>query len=341
MTLEERVKRLESLMTTSSQPEAVSLHTAIRRDLAAEEAAPKVATAPPLPHESPFAQDIRDAHAALDLMLVPGRCVMTVPQRIAALRERLAAEEASTLDEAASLRAQVADLTREVDAWKVKHAGAETRARLLFDAKNAAIARAEKAERWRDEAQRAKYGTPCRCESWIEEARISEERAIKAESALTARDATIAEARKRISEIASWLRDNGHNWPWPEGHSSICFCCVQVRECDAWLAGQPAPAAKPTTVALEVHEAMIGELRNLRAEIARLTDENMQLANYEEAYRETEMQRDTARAEVARLEGLCKRCEVWFTWWMDDRRAFNHPEESSAILADLRAGRAG
>lgn len=35
--------------------------------------------------------------------------------------------------------------------------------------------RLSKAEEERDEAQRAKYGTPCRCESWIETCRIAEE----------------------------------------------------------------------------------------------------------------------------------------------------------------------
>jgi hypothetical protein len=44
--------------------------------------------------------------------------------------------------------------------------------------------RAIRAERERDEAQRSKHGTPCRCESWIETCREAEERAETAERAL-------------------------------------------------------------------------------------------------------------------------------------------------------------
>ena len=61
--------------------------------------------------------------------------------------------------------------------------------------------RAEKAESERDEAQRAKYGTPCKCESWIETCRLAEERAEKAEAdvARLTRDLAAANARSHTN----------------------------------------------------------------------------------------------------------------------------------------------
>ena len=47
----------------------------------------------------------------------------------------------------------------------------------------------------------------------------------------------------------------------------------------------------------------------------------------------------TLRSEVARLEGLRARCERWIEWQLWTRCAT--PSEGTALLADLRAGRAG
>lgn len=139
----------------------------------------------------------------------------------AAIRRDLAAEEASTLDEAASLRAKIERLRGELR-------GADDEIKHQVSERDAAIARAEKAERDLSVARgQAEALAKWRCDVTVALGRphgafyddvpnLIREMASEHDSfryQLTARDATIAEARKRISGIASWLRDNGHNWP--------------------------------------------------------------------------------------------------------------------------------
>lgn len=66
----------------------------------------------------------------------------------------------------------------------------------------------EKTKTERDEAQRAKYGTPCKCESWMETCRLAEERAEGAESKLSSLHAA---AVRLANDNVWWMGrdDNG------------------------------------------------------------------------------------------------------------------------------------
>lgn len=259
MDIEARVRRIERWVIGDRD----GVRDAIRRDIAAEEAASMEAKRPD--------------------------------------PERLASILTDNIMERDMLIAHCCDLIEKSGAAKPTMSALDEGVRALIADRDAAIARAEKAERERDAAVLAQNDKD---RALCQALRIRDE--LRAQ--LTARDATIAEARKRISGIASWLRDNGHNWPWPEGHSSICFCCVQVRECDAWLAGQPAPAAHSCEAAEKVIEHLEAELAAARAEIALLTE---QLAEVTGANDLNRIALRNARAEVARLEGLRAQCETW------------------------------
>lgn len=64
----------------------------------------------------------------------------------------------------------------------------------LVSALTAARAQVELLKEERDEAQRAKYGTPCRCESWIETCRLAEEE----------RDKLAAQVALLQQQLAGW-----------------------------------------------------------------------------------------------------------------------------------------
>lgn len=130
---------------------------------------------------------------------------------------------------------------------------------------------------------------------------------------LAARDATIAEARDIFER---WLG------PWAEAgnpdHLEVLEAATR-----AWLAGQPAGEA-PVVLGPDQLGWSAGNTTSPP----------------EKAIESLEAERDAARAEVARLEGLVKRAEPI----MEDRMKWSASarvqEDARQWLADLRAGRA-
>jgi hypothetical protein len=73
---------------------------------------------------------------------------------------------------------------------------ADAERRLLAETQRAKIAEAE-----RDEAQRAKYGTPCRCVAWTQACGLAEERAEIAEAKITVMQEQINALQAKVDNL--------------------------------------------------------------------------------------------------------------------------------------------
>ncbi len=102
-----------------------------------------------------------------------------------------------------------------------------------------------KAERERaDEAERSKYGTPCKCESWIETCRQAEERAEATEALLRKCIDARNSAEGRVERLESAMIQHNNC-----GYPQKCDECAVIHSRACWLKAAlqdaPAPPSKP------------------------------------------------------------------------------------------------